>query len=142
MPLPPLLLPTLATVLLLASALPTYLGDHAIKQGDRRGLIVNLIATAVLEIGFLLLVVMHFGSLNFDWTKNDYASAYWVLILSHLVLTTIMILENLYILVHAGRGFYNAERHWGVEVDGLSSYFVIACWLAVYFAVFLSPYLV
>ncbi len=40
------------------------------------------------------------------------------------------------------RGFYNSERHWGVEVDGLSSYFVVAAWVAIYLTVFISPYLI
>jgi cytochrome c oxidase subunit III len=142
MPLPPLLVPTIATALMLASTIPTFLGDHAIKKGDRRGLIVNLIVTAALEVGFIALVVLHLGSLNFDWTKNSYASVYWILILSDLTVTILMVLENLYILVHAQRGFYNAERHWAVEVDGLSSYFVTATWLVVYATVFLSPYLI
>jgi len=96
----------------------------------------------VLETTFLLVLCFHFGSLNFDWTKNAYASIYWVLILAHVAATIIMILENLYILVHAVRGFYNAERHWAVEVDGLTSYFVVGAWIAVYATLFLSPYLI
>ena len=52
-----------------------------------------------------------------------------------------MALENMYVLIQALRGFYNSERHWGVEVDGFSSYFVIAAWVAIFLTVFISPYL-
>jgi cytochrome c oxidase subunit I+III len=142
MHLPELLAPSIATALMVASAIPTYLGDHAIKKDDRRGLIVNLILTVVLEVGFTILLVMHLQSLNYRWTKNAYGSIYFTLILSHLAFTGIMVLENLYILAHAWRGFYNSERHWGVEVDGLSSYLVVAAWVAVYATVILSPYLI
>jgi cytochrome c oxidase subunit 1/cytochrome c oxidase subunit I+III len=142
MPLPALLIPTIATLLMLASAVPTYLGDHAIKKGDRRGLIINLIVTALLEAAFLALIIAHLRSLNFDWMKNAYASAFFVLIATHLAFAGVMILENLYILVQAQRGVYNAERHWEVEVDGMSSYLVVAAWVAIYATVFLSPYLV
>ncbi|MCC7450995.1 MAG: hypothetical protein IT324_26500, partial [Anaerolineae bacterium] len=39
------------------------------------------------------------------------------------------------------KGFYNEERHWGVEVDSLSSYFVVAAWVAIFITVFIVPYL-
>jgi len=142
MQLPTLLLPTIATVLMVVSVIPTYLGDHAIKQDDRRGLIISLIVTVVLEAAFMAVLIMHLRSLSFDWMKNAYASAFFVLIVTHLIFSGIMILENLFILVHALRGFYNAERHWAVEVDGMSSYLVIASWVAIYATVFLSPYLI
>ncbi len=141
MALPALLIPSLATLLLVASVIPTYLGDHAIKQNDRRGLIVNLLVTIALDAAFLVLLSYHMQSLSFSWNENAYGSIYWVLILTHLIFAAVMILENLYILVLARRGFYNAERHWGVEVDGLSSYFLIAVWVAIYLTVFISPYL-
>ncbi len=141
MALPGLLLPTIGTVLLLVSVIPTYLGDHAIKKGDQRGLIINLVITAVLETGFLILLVRHLQDLSYWWDRNSYASIYWTLIVTHLVFAGVMILENLYILVHAVQGFYNEERHWGVEVDGLSSYFIVAAWIAIYLTVFISPYL-
>ena len=141
-PRPELLLPIIGTLLLLASAVPTYLGDHAIKKGDQKGLIRNMILTVILETGFLVFIGLHLRSLNWNWDKNAYTSAYWVLIVMHLLFALIMIFENLYMLVHARQGFYNEERHWGVEVDGLSSYFIVAAWVAIFFTVFLSPYLI
>jgi cytochrome c oxidase subunit I+III len=140
-PYPELLLPTLGTFFMLASVIPTYLGDQAIKKNDQRGLVRNLILTLVLEAVFVSLLAIHLESLNFDWRVNAYASIYWMLILTHLTFTVVMILENVYVLVLAWRGFYNDERHWGVEVDGLSSYFVAGAWAAIYLTVFISPYL-
>jgi heme/copper-type cytochrome/quinol oxidase subunit 3 len=90
----------------------------------------------------MALLIEHLRSLSFDWMKNAYASAFFVLIVTHLVFAGVMVLENLYILMQAQRGLYNAERHWGVEVDSLSSYLVIAAWVAIYATVFLSPYLI
>jgi cytochrome c oxidase subunit I+III len=141
-PRPELLLPVIGTLLLLLSFIPTYLGDHAIKKGDRAGLIRNLILTAVLEAGFILFIGLHLKSLSWAWDKNAYTSAYWVLIVTHLAFAAIMIGENLFILALALRGFYNKDRHWGVEADGFSSYFIIGAWVAIFFTVFLSPYLI
>jgi cytochrome c oxidase subunit I+III len=140
--LPGLQLPTIATILMVMSFIPTYLGDQAIKKGDRRGLILHLVLTILLETGFLVVLARHLDTLNYTWVENVYTSLYWILILTHMIFAGIMILENGYILLLAVRGFYNAERHGGVEVDGISSYFVIAAWLAIYATVFLSPYLI
>jgi cytochrome c oxidase subunit I+III len=138
---PDLLLPTIATVFLLASVIPTYLGDHAIKKDDQRGLVINLILTIILEAVFIALMIMNLQNVNFNWDQNAYASLYWVLIVTHLIFAGVMILENGHVLVLAQRGFYNSERHWGVSIDGLSSYFVTAAWIAVFLTVFISPYL-
>jgi cytochrome c oxidase subunit I+III len=140
-PLPDLLIPGIATLFLLASAIPTYLGDQAVKKDDQRGLIINLILTIVLEAVFLVLMLVNLQNVNYNWDQNAYASLYWVLIGAHLAFAAVMILENAYALVLARRGFYNSERHWGVTVDGLSSYFVVAAWIAVFLVVFISPYL-
>lgn len=140
-PLPELILPTLATLFMLISLIPTYLGDEAIKKNDQRGLKFHLILTIGLEVIFLALLTTHLSFLNHRWWDNAYATVYWILILTHMIFAGVMVLENLYVLALAFRGFYNAERHWGVEVDGISSYFVIASWIAIYLTVFISPYL-
>jgi cytochrome c oxidase subunit I+III len=140
-PMPDLLLPGIATVLLMLSVIPTYLGDQAIKKDDLRSLIINLILTIVLEAAFIILMLVNLQAINYNWDQNAYASLYWALIVSHLVFTGVMILENAHVLMLASRGFYNSERHWGVSVDGMSSYFVAGMWLIVYLTVFISPYL-
>jgi cytochrome c oxidase subunit I+III len=140
-PLPALGLPTLATLLMLASIIPTYLGDRAIKRDDQRGLQIGALATVVLDAIFMVVMVIHLTLIPYKWPDNAYSSIYWTLIVSHLIFAGIMLLENLFVFVLALQGFYNAERHSAIEVDGLSSYLVIGAWVAVYVTVFLSPYL-
>lgn len=140
--LPNLLLPTIGTAVLLVSVIPSYLDDVAIKKNDKRGMIIYLILQMVLELVFVVLLSVHLRGLNFTWEDNAYGSLYWVMILFGVVFAGLMLLESLYILVQALRGFYNDERHWGVEVDGLSSYFVVVEWLFIYLTVFISPYLI
>jgi heme/copper-type cytochrome/quinol oxidase subunit 3 len=94
-----------------------------------------------LELIFLALMLVNLQAINYNWDQNAYASLYWVLIGTHLAFAAVMVLENAYVLVLALQGFYNSERHWGVDIDGMSSYFVAAAWIAVYLTVFISPYL-
>ena len=141
MALPQLFIPTLGTLVLLISLIPSYLDDVAIKKNDMRGVIINLILQIVLETVFIGLLWYHLTTLNFDWQSNAYGSIYWITIILSLVFAGAMVLEAVYILIQALRGFYSAERHWGIEVDGLSSYFAVAEWLFVYLTIFIAPYL-
>ncbi|MCC7452473.1 MAG: cytochrome c oxidase subunit I, partial [Anaerolineae bacterium] len=140
-PFPELGLPILGTLFLLASVIPTHHGDSALKKGHRCDFEISLITTIILEAIFIILIVLHLVQLNYKWDNNAYSSIYWTLIITHLIFAGVMILENLYILILALKGFYNEERHWGVEVDSLSSYFVVAAWVAIFITVFIVPYL-
>src|SRR5205085_7607512 len=66
-PLPPLLIPTLATLVLLIALIPSYLDEKAIKKNDRRGLIINLILEVVFQSIFIGLLWYHLKTLNFKW---------------------------------------------------------------------------
>ena len=101
MALPSCCCPPWVTLLLLASVVPTYLGDEAIKKNNQRGLIINLVVTIILEVGFLGLIITHMLALNYAWQENAYASAYWTLVVTHLVFAAVTVLESLYILVLA-----------------------------------------
>jgi cytochrome c oxidase subunit 1/cytochrome c oxidase subunit I+III len=142
LPYPDLIVGAVATVLMLASIIPTYLGDEAIKHDNQRGLLIHLALTMLIETAFVALLTGYLFSLNYRWQDNAYTSLFWTLLVTHILFAATMVLENLYVFVQTLRGFYNSERHWGVEVDGLSSYFVVASWLAIYLTVFLSPYVI
>jgi cytochrome c oxidase subunit 1/cytochrome c oxidase subunit I+III len=140
-PVPPLLIPTLATLVLVLSAIPGYLDDQAIKKNDQLGLKIWLTVQMVMEAAFIALMWWHLKQVNFTWEDSAYGSLYWVLILGNVIFIGAMILESLYILVLAFRGFYSSERHWAIDVDGISSYFAIGQWVLVYATVFLFPYI-
>jgi cytochrome c oxidase subunit 3 len=137
-----LLVPTIATGILLISVIPTYLADHAIKRDDRGRFKFHAFLTIVLDVVFMGLMISHLLLLPYKWQVNAYMSIYWTLIGTHLLLSAFLVLENAYVLVLGWLGYYNSERHWGVEVDGFSSYFTVAAWVVVYATVFLSPYLI
>jgi cytochrome c oxidase subunit I+III len=141
MPLPQLLIPTLGTLLLLIALIPSYLDEVAVKKGDNRGVIINLTLEVVLQAGFIALLWYHLGTLTFKWDENAYASVYWISILLTLIFMGGTVLEGIYLVVQAFRGFFTPERHWAIDVDGISNYVGIAEWLIVYLTIFISPYL-
>jgi heme/copper-type cytochrome/quinol oxidase subunit 3 len=139
-PMPELVVSSLATLIILVSAIPNYLADKRIKKDDRRGLVICYVISAVLGAIMIAMLIVHLARLNYKWTSNAYSSIYWTLIGSFLILFAIEVLETVYILVLAAKGFYNSERHAAVEVDGITWYFAVAVWIAIYITVFLSPY--
>ncbi|HZQ09313.1 MAG TPA: cytochrome c oxidase subunit I [Anaerolineae bacterium] len=141
MPLPQLLLPTLGTVLLLLALIPSYLDEKAVKKDDIRGVIINLILEVVLQAAFIALLTYHLATLEFKWDENAYASIYWIAIFLTLLFTGATVFEGIYLVVQAVRGYFNSERHWALEVDGISNYVGIAQWVLVYLTLFIYPYL-
>jgi cytochrome c oxidase subunit 1/cytochrome c oxidase subunit I+III len=141
MPFPKLLIPTLGTLALLLSLIPSYLDEVAVKKNDNRGVIIYLTLEVVLQAVFVALLWYHLKTLNFKWDDNAYGSIYWITIILTLIFTGGTIFEGLYLIVQAFRGFFNAERHWALDVDGISNYVGIAQWVLIYLTLFISPYL-
>jgi cytochrome c oxidase subunit I+III len=140
-PMPELVAPTIAILILLVSMIPTHEADKAIKKDDQRKFLLYTFMTIVLDVIFIAIFIVHLLRLNYKWPSNAYSSVYWTIIGSLVVFVGILLLENIYIFALGRQKFFNSERHWGVEVDGISSYFVAAVAVAVYITVFLSPYL-
>lgn len=141
MPLPHLLIPTLGTLVMLLALIPSYLDEKAVKKNDRRGVIINLVLEVVLQVAFIALLWYHLKTLPFKWDDNAYASVYWISIILTLIFTGATAFEGIFLIAQAVRGFYNAERHWALDVDGLSNYVGTAQWILVYLTIFISPYI-
>ena len=141
MPLPQLLIPTIGTLVLAASLIPSYLDDKAIKENDIRKVIIYTFIETGLQVAFIAIFWYHLKSLTFKWDDNAYASVYWITIILTLIFTAGTVFEGIYIIIQLFRGLYNSERHWPIEVDGLSNYVGVAQWILVYLTLFISPYL-
>ncbi|MGE5251365.1 MAG: hypothetical protein ACM3QS_14260, partial [Bacteroidota bacterium] len=135
------LIPTLATIVFLLSLLPGYFDDKAIKKNDMRKVILYTFVETALEAVFIGLMWYHLYTLNFKWDDNAYASVYWISIILTLIFTGGTVFEGIYILVQLFRGLYNSERHWAIDVDGLTNYVGVGQWVLIYLTLFISPYL-
>lgn len=141
LPMPQLLIPTVGTLLLLASVIPSLLEDEAIKKNDIRTVIIYMLLTILLQLAFIGVFAYHLYSLDFKWDENAYASIYWISIILTLIFTAGTIFEGIYIVIQALRGQYDKDRHWALDADGLSNYVGAAQWVLVYLTLFISPYL-
>lgn len=136
---PDLLLPTLNTLILIASAAPIWWGERAIKRGEARKLRMGLFAGQMLLAVFLVLKVVEYSGYDYNWTTNAYGSVVWTMTGLHVAHVGAVMLKSGAIGVLALRGYFTAERHVAITTNALYWYFVVGIWLPLYTTIYLSP---
>jgi cytochrome c oxidase subunit 3 len=136
---PSLLLPTLNTLLLVASSVPVYLADHGITEGNSRRLTWGMTAAAAMALVFLGLKVYEYSRVPYAWDDHSYGSIIWLIVGFHSAHVFSVVLKTVVVAVLSMRGYFNAERNLGVQINGLYWHFVVAVWLPLYAVIYWSP---
>lgn len=141
-PQPPLFLASIGTLALLGSVVPIYLAESGVRRGDlarlRFGLLVGLVLAGV----FLALsIVEHLGR-EYDWRTNAYASVFWAMGVFHAIHVGVLVLLGLGVAVLAWLGYFNAQRHMGVQATAVYWYFVAGAWIPFFATLYLAPRLI
>ena len=139
-PLSSLLLVSLNTFLLLVSSLSVVLGLSSIENGNRNGLVLWLLATAVLGAAFVTIQGFEFSKLVSDgvvFGNSQFASAFYFLTGNHGLHVIIGVLWCLIIVARALRGGFTKDEHLGVEIFGLYWHFVDVVWIIIFTVVYL-----
>jgi hypothetical protein len=129
-------------LLFLFSLIPSYLDDREIKKNNMGKVILLTAVETALEAAFIGMLWYHLATLNFKWDQNAYASTYWIAIILTLIFTAGTVFEGIYIIVQLYRGLYNSERHWAIDVDGLTNYVGVGQWILIYLVLFIFPYVI
>ncbi len=139
-PAPDRLLPACSTALLLLSCIGSYVASEAAKRDDRRGILFGLSLNLVLAFAALAVRALEWSRWNFTWRATAYGSVTWGILFLHsldvvadLIFTLVLLL--LVAFVRAG-----PAQRLGVHVDSVVWYFLVAIWLALYVAVYWTPY--
>ena len=140
---PELLLPTINTIILLASSVPIYLADHGIRRGDQRRLKMGLVGSFILGALFVIIKFIEYGNVSYayGWTRTAYTSIIWMIVLYHTVHVITLLIKTAVVGVWAFRGQFDEERNAALQVNGLYWHFVVLVWLPLYATIYLSPYL-
>lgn len=127
----------LTTSVLLISSFFMAWAESAIKFGDRKTFMRNLLITAALGVLFLVGVVGLEWGAELKPTDGMYGAIFYLMtglhalhVLSGVVL--IMINWNL-----ARKGHYSSERHWGIEATAIYWHYVDVIWVFFYPALYL-----
>ena len=136
---PDLLLPTLNTILLVASSIPMYIGDSAIRRGNNRRLMVGLAVAGLMGAVFLTLKAVEYSKVEYRWDDHAYGSIVWTIIGFHSAHVASVVLKTVVVLALASRGYFTAERHLGVQINGIYWHFVVAVWIPLYLVLYWAP---
>lgn len=135
---PDLLLPTLSTLLLMASTIPIYIADKAIKRGNPGPLKVWPWASVALGLLFLGIKAYEYSHVDFRWDSHSYGSVVWTIIGLHGTHVMAVVLKTLVIIYLARQEYFTSERRIGITVNGLYWYFVAIIWLPLYATIYLG----
>jgi cytochrome c oxidase subunit III len=137
---PELLKPTLATLVLLASAIPMYWADSSLKQGRTFPLKVGPLISIALALVFLAMKVVEYRDIGFRWDTHAYGSVVWTIVGFHSAHVLALVLKTAVVTTLAWRNYFNRKRRIGVTVNGLYWYFVVIIWIPLYMTIYWASY--
>lgn len=130
------------TIAVLLAAGGMWWADRAAERVVAAGgVVIGLAAALVLGLAFIALQFVDWFAKPFSFATDPYASWYFIITgahLAHLVIGTIMAAA---VLVWALYGYFGPARHVPVSVAAFYWYFLVAVWVALFFTLYITPFL-
>lgn len=136
---PELMIPTIYTVILVASVVPAYVGDRALANGDVRGYKVWHVAGTIMLIVFLAIKIYEYSHLDYTWEDGAYGSIVWTIAGFHSAHVIVVLLKTIVTQALAWMGFFNQRRRSAVQGTTLYWLFVAIAWIPLFATVYLFP---
>jgi heme/copper-type cytochrome/quinol oxidase subunit 3 len=136
---PELLLPSINSLLLLASVIPMAWAVKGIQKGDDRQLRIGLAIAFVMGLVFLVLKYIEYSDKSYTWATNAYGSIVWTIVGFHTAHVIATLLKTAAIWVLANQGYFRADRHVAVDGNALYWYFVVGIWVPLYGVLYWAP---
>jgi len=139
-PLPDLVIPTIAAVLMVLSIAMMTRVHVATRKMDLRGVQRWLVIMVIVGIVLVALRWFEFKALNTRWDSNAYGSTAWATVAFH---STLLLFEVVETAVFAALMLFGPreKKHFtDVEDDAVYWYFMAAIWVPLYVLVYVSPH--
>lgn len=136
---PKLLVPIIATVLLLGSSLPMVVADSRIRQGDLPGMRLALALAFVMAAVFIGLQIYEYRRETFHIDTNSYGSLFYSITGLHGIHVVSALAMNAYLQFRAWRGHVSERKRLSVTVINLYWHFVDVVWIFIFISLYLSP---
>jgi cytochrome c oxidase subunit 3 len=140
LPLLPIVLPTLNTVVMLASSASFEWGLLEIRRGRPGRLAAGLAASAVLGVVFCAIQWKSGAdlvALGLTFDRGAYAAVFFGFAMIHAAHVIVGVLALGYLGVRAAMGAYTTPRHLTPRLWAIYWHFVLVVWLAIYFLIIL-----
>lgn len=138
---PELVLPIIATIILILSSGPVWWADRAIAKGRAGQLRVGFAITFVMGLVFLALQAYEYTDLGFTASTNAYGSLFILITGVHFLHVVVGLLMNIFIQVRAWLGHFTAERRLVVQNAAIYWHFVDVAWIVIFLSLIVSPHL-
>ena len=135
-PFDPFTLPLMNTLILLLSGTTVTWAHHALKEGDRKGLIQGLTLTVVLGVCFTSLQAYEYAHAAFGFRQNVYSSTFFMATGFHgfhVIIGTIFLSVCLF---RAVKGHFKPDHHFGFEAAAWYWHFVDVVWLFLFVVIY------
>lgn len=133
-----LLLPSINTVILIASSFVIHQADTAVKKDDVKGLRTWFGVTALMGAVFLCGQIYEYKHLEFGLTSNLFGSTFYVLTGFHGLHVCFGLVLMLGVLWRSLKpNHYSKENHFGVEAAELYWHFVDVIWVLLFLLLYL-----
>ncbi|MBP5858508.1 cytochrome c oxidase subunit 3 [Marivibrio halodurans] len=132
----PFHLPFMNTLILLLSGCTVTWAHHALREGDRKGLIQGLWLTVLLGFTFTCLQAYEYSHATFGFTDGIYASTFFMATGFHgfhVIVGTIFLAVC---LVRSYKGHFSPSQHFGFEAAAWYWHFVDVVWLFLFVAIY------
>ena len=129
------------TLLLLASSACAIWGERGIRRGRKARLVAGLAGALALGIAFATIQFFEWRSRGFNLSSDAYGSLYFTITGFHMAHVIAGLLMLAAMLVWSVLGYFDSRRHAAISIGTLYWHFVDAVWIAVFAALYLTPYL-
>lgn len=139
-PLPDLLLPTVALLLVLASPVPLWLGIRSLVR-DRMGpFLLGLPVGLLLAFGYLAATIASYLDREYHWTSHAYGSLDWSMSAYAGLHVVVLLLAGGFAWVLGMRGHFGGHRYTGLQALLIYWIFVALGALLFYGIQYLTPH--
>lgn len=129
-------LPFMNTLILLLSGCTVTWAHHALREGDRQGLIRGLWCTVILGACFTGLQAFEYGHAAFGFTDGIYSSTFYMATGFHGFHVLVGTIFLAVCLIRSYQGHFTPTQHFGFEAAAWYWHFVDVVWLFLFVCVY------
>jgi len=130
-----------ATLVLVASSGAVWWGERGLRRSARLQVCIGPIAAVLFGTAFAVLQTLEWRSKDFSWRTDAYGSMFFTITGMHLAHLLAGMLALLIVALWSVLGYFDVRHNAPVLIAAAYWHFVVAVGVAVFFVLYLSPYL-
>ena len=127
------------TILLLASSVVVWWGEHGTKHGRRVHQLAGLGIGFLMGVAFLTIQGIEWQNKTFGLTSGPYASLFFTVTGFHMAHVAMGLFMLLAVTVWSFLSYFGPARSAPVSITAIYWHFVDAVWITVFFTLYLTP---